>query len=157
MIENSRIVSLSLDHTFGRGRRPEVDQERAIAIEDLIEDNNVSIVGGPAGPYHLILGISENRLVFRIQDKGENDLRIVVLSLNPFRRIIRDYLEICDSYYNAIRVLNPSQIETIDMARRGIHNDGSSLLIQRLEGKIQIDHDTARRIFTLLSVLHIKT
>lgn len=150
------IVALSLDETFGRGRRPEVEQERAVAIDDLVEENSFALADGPAGPYHLVLGIAENRLVFRVQSEQQQDLKIIGLALGPFRRIIRDYRDICESYYNAIRSLSPSQIETIDMARRGVHNDGSELLIRRLEGKISLDHGTARRLFTLLCVLHMK-
>jgi uncharacterized protein (UPF0262 family) len=150
------IATLTLDETFGRGRRPELEQERAVAIEDLVDENSFTLADGPAGCYHLILGIAENRLVFRVQDESHADLKIIGLALGPFRRIIRDYHDICESYYNAIRSLSPSQIETIDMARRGLHNDGSELLTQRLEGKIAIDHGTARRLFTLLCVLHMK-
>jgi uncharacterized protein (UPF0262 family) len=154
--ESSWIIALNLDESFGRGRRPELEQERAVAIEDLVEENHFALADGPDGPYHLVLGIAENRLVFRVQDKGQQDLKIIGLALGPFRRIIRDYHEICESYYNAIRSLSPSQIETIDMARRGVHNDGSALLISRLDGKISLDHGTARRLFTLLCVLHMK-
>lgn len=157
MTEASWIASLSLDETFGRGRLPEIEQERAVAIEDLVEENSFSLADGPGGPYHLVLGIAENRLVFRVQDEAHADLKIIGLALGPFRRIIRDYRDICESYYNAIRSLSPSQIETIDMARRGLHNDGSELLVRRLEGKIALDHGTARRLFTLLCALHMKT
>ncbi|MGY9055784.1 MAG: UPF0262 family protein, partial [Alphaproteobacteria bacterium] len=108
------------------------------------------------GPYHLILGIIDNRLMLRVQDEAGEDLRIIGLAMGPFRRIVRDYREICESYYNAIRSLTPSQIETIDMARRGVHNEGSELLQTRLNGKAEIDFGTARRLFTLLCVLHMK-
>lgn len=156
MTDTGCIAALSLDETFGRGRRPELEQERAVAIEDLVEENSFALADGPDGPYHLVLGIADNRLIFRVQDEGQQDLKAIGLALGPFRRIIRDYHEICESYYNAIRTLSPSQIETIDMARRGVHNDGSELLIRRLEGKIALDHGTARRLFTLLCVLHMK-
>ncbi len=152
-----QIIGLSLDETFGRGRRPEVEQERAVAIDDLVEKNSFALMDGPAGPYHLILGIADNRLIFRVQSEDRQDLKIIGLALGPFRRIVRDYRDICESYYNAIRSLTPSQIETIDMARRGVHNEGSELLAQRLAGKVRLDHDTARRLFTLLTVLHMKT
>lgn len=156
MDERARIVSLTLDDSFGRGRRPEVEQERAVAIEDLLDENSFALDGGPEGPYHIVLGIADNRLVLRVQNQEREDLRIIGLALGPFRRIIRDYHAICESYYDAIRTLSPSQIETIDMARRGIHNDGTQLLLARLAGKAVVDVDTGRRLFTLLSVLHMK-
>lgn len=152
-----QIIGLSLDETFGRGRRPEIEQERAVAIDDLVEKNSFTLVDGPTGPYHLVLGIADNRLVFRVQGEDQQDLKIIGLALGPFRRIVRDYRDICESYYNAIRSLTPSQIETIDMARRGVHDEGSELLAERLAGKVQLDHGTARRLFTLLTVLHMKT
>lgn len=156
MDDRSRIVGLSLDESFGRGRRPEVEQERAVAIEDLLDENQFALDGGPDGPYNIILGIVDNRLMLRIQSENGDDLRVLGLALGPFRRIIRDYHGICESYYDAIRSLTPSQIETIDMARRGVHNDGTELLQQRLAGKAVVDFDTGRRLFTLLSVLHMK-
>jgi len=151
-----RIVALHLDETFGRGRRPEVEQERAVAIEDLVEENRFVLTDGPAGPYALTLGIADNRLMMRVQTETGEDLKIFGLALGPFRRIIRDYRAICESYYDAIRKFSPSHIETIDMARRGLHNEGSELLQTRLSGKAEIDFDTARRLFTLLCVLHMK-
>ncbi len=157
MSEAGRIIALRLDETFGRGRRPEVEQERAVAIEDLVDENSFTLEGDYPGPYQLILGLVENRLMFRVQDPEGNDLRIIGLATGPFRRIIRDYRAICESYYDAIRTLSPSQIETIDMARRGVHNDGSELLQTRLKGKVQVDFDTARRLFTLLCALHMKS
>lgn len=157
MDERARIVDLRLDESFGRGRRPEVEQERAVAIEDLLDENCFALDDGPVGPYRVVLGIADNRLVLRVQNMAGEDLRIIGLALGPFRRIIRDYHAICESYYDAIRSLTPSQIETIDMARRGIHNDGTELLRTRLSGKATVDLDTGRRLFTLLSVLHMKT
>jgi uncharacterized protein (UPF0262 family) len=152
---SSRITALSLDETFGRGRRPEVEQERLVAIEDLLEENTFALPSGPEGPYHLVLGIADNRLVLHIKDENGQDLRIIGLAMGPFRRMVRDYRTICESYYNAIRTLSPSQIETIDMARRGMHNEGSELLRSRLDGKVDIDLHTARRLFTLLCALHM--
>lgn len=156
MSENNKIIGLRLDETFGRGRRPELEQERAVAIEDLVEENSFCLEEGSPGPYNLVLGLADNRLVFRVQDQDENDLKIIGLAMGPLRRIVRDYKAICESYYDAIRKLSPSQIETIDMARRGIHNEGSELLQARLDGKASMDFDTARRLFTLLCVLHAK-
>ncbi len=156
MDDRARITGLTLDDSFGRGRRPELEQERAVAIDDLLDENSFALDGGPEGPYQIILGIADNRLVLRVQNTAGEDLRIIGLALGPFRRIIRDYHAICESYYDAIRSLSPSQIETIDMARRGIHNDGTQLLLARLAGKAIVDLDTGRRLFTLLSVLHLK-
>jgi uncharacterized protein (UPF0262 family) len=150
-----RLVSIQLDErTIGRGT-PDIEHERAVAIYDLCEDNSFALVGHDGGPYTLRLSIADNRLVFEIS-QDEAVVMTHVLSLSPFRRIVRDYWMICESYYAAIRQATPQQIETIDMARRGVHNEGSDVLRERLEGKITVDHDTARRLFTLISVLHWK-
>tara|TARA_R110002073_G_scaffold165500_3_gene322182 strand:+ start:144 stop:617 length:474 start_codon:yes stop_codon:yes gene_type:complete len=156
MSDTARIIGFRLDDTFGRGRRPEVEQERAVAIEDLLDENSFALDGGPAGPYQLVLGMADNRLLFQVQNEAGVDLKVIGLALGPFRRIIRDYHGICESYYDAIRRLSPMQIETIDMARRGLHNDGTELLLTRLSGKAIVDFDTGRRLFTLLCVLHMK-
>ena len=154
--DNNRIIEFRLDDSFGRGRRPEVEQERAVAIEDLLDENRFGLADGPGGPYRLVLGMADNRLLFQVQSETGEDLRLIGLAMGPFRRIIRDYHAICESYYDAIRKLSPSQIETIDMARRGLHNDGTDLLLARLKDKAVADFDTARRLFTLLCVLHMK-
>jgi uncharacterized protein (UPF0262 family) len=151
-----RLTAVTLDeHTVVRRTR-EIEQEREIAIYDLLEGNNFQLVGSEGGPYHLVLGIEENRLVFDIQLEDEIAHGKVMLSLTPFRSVIKDYFLICDSYYKAIRTAPPSQIEALDMARRASHNEGSELLKTRLEGKIAVDFDTARRLFTLICVLHLK-
>lgn len=153
---NSRLIDVQLDEkTVGR-RSPEVEHERAIAIYDLLEDNYFEPVGCAEGPYKLKLSLEENRLIFDIHDSEENHLGRVPLPILPFRRIIKEYFEICRSYYDAIKSAAPSRIEAIDMGRRGLHNDGSELLRERLEGKIELDINTARRLFTLLCVLHIR-
>ena len=153
---DARLVHIELDErTVGR-RSPEVEHERAIAIYDLLEDNYFEPVGCGAGPYRLHLGIQESRLIFDIRDAGDQPLGKVPLPLMPFRRIIKEYFTVCETYYNAIKSAPPSRIEAIDMGRRGLHNDGSLLLRERLEGKIELDHNTARRLFTLLCVLHIR-
>jgi uncharacterized protein (UPF0262 family) len=153
---NSRLIDVQLDEqTVGR-RSPEVEHERAIAIYDLLEDNYFEPVGCAEGPYKLKLSLEENRLIFDIQDADQNHLGRVPLPILPFRRIIKEYFEICRSYYDAIKSAAPSRIEAIDMGRRGLHNDGSELLRERLEGKIELDINTARRLFTLLCVLHIR-
>src|SRR5262249_290419 len=131
-----------------------IEQEREVAMRDLLEQNHFEPVGSPGGPYDLHLCIVESRLVFdiRVDDK---DHKKVILSLTPFRRVIKDYFMICESYYNAVRDA-PAQIEAIDMGRRGLHNEGAALLRERLAGKIEMDNDTARRLFTLICVLHFK-
>ena len=150
----NRLIDVILDDdTIGRAT-PDVEHERAIAIFDLIEENSFLPIGDSGGPYKLAIALVESRLVFRV--KRENDEEVVshLLSLTPFKRIIKDYFMICESYYEAIRTSSPSQIEAIDMGRRGIHNEGSETLKERLSGKIEMDFDTARRLFTLVCVLH---
>ncbi|GAB4174760.1 MAG: UPF0262 family protein [Thalassobaculales bacterium] len=151
-----RIVRLTLDERTVLRRSPQVEHERAVAIYDLIEDNHFQPVGDYTGPYHVRLGIEENRAVFDIRTEADESLGKVQLPLLPFRRIVKDYFAVCESYYQAIRRATPSQIEAIDMGRRGLHDEGSRLLRERLEGKVAIDHATARRLFTLLCVLHIR-
>jgi uncharacterized protein (UPF0262 family) len=113
-------------------------------------------MGGEPGPYKLHLGVFEQRLVFGVHDADDRKLRDIVLSLTPFRKVVKDYFLVCESYYSAIKKLGTSQIEALDMGRRGLHNEGSELLRERLAGKIEVDHDTARRLFTLICALHIK-
>ena len=151
--ENARLVDVVLDESIGRST-PDIEHERAVAIFDLIEENSFRPVGHEGGPYKLKLSLAESRLVFAIGDEKDNPVVTHILSLTPFRRIVKDYFLICESYYEAIRTATPSQIEAIDMGRRGIHNDGSQTLMDRLSGKIDMDFDTARRLFTLVCVLH---
>jgi uncharacterized protein (UPF0262 family) len=151
-----RIVKVELDEDSTARRSPEVEQERAVAIFDLIEDNSFAPAIDHPGPYHLRLSIEENRLVFAIRDTHDEDLHRFILSLTSFRRIVKEYFDICDSYYRAIRSASPSQIEAIDMGRRGLHNEGSEILKERLKGKVEIDHNTARRLFTLICALYIR-
>ena len=126
-----------------------------IAIYDILEGNSFRPEGSHGGPYRLVLSVDENRLVFDIQLEDEAPHGKVMLSLTPLRRVIKDYFLICESYYKAIRTAPPSQIEALDMGRRGLHDEGSELLRERLAGKIEVDHDTARRLFTLICALHI--
>lgn len=138
---------------------PEIEQERKVAIFDLLEENSFSLPAtdtgaAPAGPYHLTLAIREKRLVFDVNTETAEDAAEFHLSLSPFRQVVKDYWQICESYFDAVKRLPPSQIEAIDMARRGIHNEGARVLQERLEGKADIDTDTARRLFTLICVLH---
>ncbi|HVP84120.1 MAG TPA: UPF0262 family protein [Rhizomicrobium sp.] len=151
-----RIVAITLDERSVVRRTREVDQEREIAIYDLLEENTFEPVGSPGGPYQLILGSEENRLVFDVRLEDGSEHGRIMLSLTPFRRVIKDYFVVCESYFSAIRTAPPSQIEALDMGRRGLHNEGSELLRERLKGKIEIDFDTARRLFTLICVLHLK-
>lgn len=152
-----RITAIEFDEQTVVRRTREIEQEREIAIYDLLEENHFAPEGVADGPYALVLAISENKLVFDIRHaESSAALRIVMLSLTPFRRVIKDYFMICESYYSAIRTAPPSQIEALDMGRRGLHDEGSALLRERLDGKIALDHDTARRLFTLLCVLHLK-
>ncbi len=151
-----RIASIVLDEASVVRRTPEIEHERKVAIFDLLEDNTFAPVGSDGGPYSLHLAIEENRLVFDIRNEAEEPHGKVILSLSPFRKIIKDYFLICESYYEAIRSASPSKIESIDMGRRGLHNEGAELLTARLDGKITIDHDTSRRLFTLICVLHMK-
>jgi uncharacterized protein (UPF0262 family) len=154
--ERKRLVKVTLDEeSIGRSSR-EIEHERAVAIYDLLEENSFSPVGHDGGPYALHLAITSNRLVFDIRLADGTPVVAHHLSLSPLRRIVKDYFLICESYYQAIRTSSPSQIEAIDIGRRGLHNEGSELLIQRLDSKIAIDADTARRLFTLICVLHWK-
>jgi uncharacterized protein (UPF0262 family) len=143
------------ERSIGRGN-PDQEHERAVAIYDLIEENLFSPEGHDGGPYALTISLQDGRLVFDIRSEAGDPVVAHILSLTPLRRVIRDYFAICESYYAAIRNASPSQIETIDMARRSIHNEGSELLKERLGGKVTIDFATARRLFTLVSVLHWK-
>ncbi|WP_181701702.1 UPF0262 family protein [Chthonobacter albigriseus] len=151
-----RLVSVALDEeSIGRST-PDVEHERRVAIYDLIEENVFEPVGRDALEYALRLTIVDRKLVFEVTTPAGEPVITHILSLTPFRRVVKDYFLICDSYYKAIRTASPSQIEAIDMGRRGLHNEGSRLLMERLDGKILIDMDTARRLFTLISVLHWK-
>lgn len=155
-----RIIQIDLDQSTGVPLNPDIDHERKVAIFDLLEENffkpqflNSAEV---PGPYALTIGLVERRLVFNIAHQDGEEIGQVILALSPFRRIIKDYFAVCDSYYEAIRTATPQQIEAIDMGRRGLHNDGSDLLRERLDGKIEIDQQTARRLFTLICVLHMR-
>ncbi len=155
-----RIIDVTLDERTILWRSADIEQERRIAIFDLLEDNHFAPQrhhpDGYAGPYRLRLRVEEGRLALEIQREDGSAIETLVLGLARFRRPVRDYFAICDSYYQAIRNATPQQIETVDMARRAIHNDAATLLKERLEGKIDVDFDTARRLFTLICVLHIK-
>ena len=152
--KKNRLIAVDLDASIGPGPSPEAEHERRVAIYDLLEENSFSLLNGKEGPYRLQLSTQEGRLLFEIYSEGEEALSIIGLSMSPFRVIVKDYFQICESYYQAIKRSTPSQIETLDMARRALHNDGSEILKERLNGKVDIDFDTARRLFTLVCVLH---
>jgi len=152
--DRCRLVNIILDENSLARAAPDIEHERKVAIFDLLDDNQFAPVGNSDGPYTLMLAIIESRLMFDVLDQNEVQCSTVLLSLTPFRKIVRDYFFICESYFEAIKTAPPSRIEAIDMGRRGIHNEGSELLRARLDGKIDIDFDTARRLFTLICALH---
>ncbi|EPX82008.1 UPF0262 family protein [Salipiger mucosus] len=155
----SHIAHIELDDANLPPPTPEIEQERRVAMFDLMEDNSFSLPARDGrevlpGPYKLGLSIRERRLVFDVATEGDEKAAEFHLSLSPFRQVVKDYFQICKSYFDAVKTAAPSQIETIDMARRGIHNEGARILRERLEGKAEVDDDTARRLFTLICVLH---
>jgi len=160
IMADPRIAHIELDEATIIWRNADIEQERRIAIFDLIEENSFkplrAFAAGHVGPYHLRLSVEDGRLVLIVSDADQQVLETVILGLGRFRRPIRDYFAICESYYQAIRRATAQEIETIDMARRGVHNDAATMLLERLEGKIETDFPTARRLFTLICVLHIK-
>ena len=159
-VADPRIIDIELDERTILWRSADVEQERRIAIFDLIEANHFAPqkahADDYAGPYRIALSVEDGRLAIAIRREDGSPLETLVLALGRFRRPIRDYFAICDSYYQAIRQSTPQQIETVDMARRAIHNEAAELLMERLDGKIAVDFDTARRLFTLICVLHIR-
>lgn len=155
-----RISKVELDEATILRRNADIEQERRVAIFDLIEDNVFKPLrdfgDGYAGPYHLKISVEEGRLILDIRRVDDTPFETLVLGLGRFRRVVKDYFAICDSYYQAIRKASAAEIETIDMARRGVHNEAAELLMERLDGKVETDFATARRLFTLICVLHIK-
>ncbi|MCB2047678.1 MAG: UPF0262 family protein [Novosphingobium sp.] len=159
-MSDPRIIDIELDEATILWRNADIEQERRIAIYDLIEENTFKPLrawnAGYTGPYRLKLAVSDGRLAMDISDEQQNPLESLLLGLGRFRRPIREYFAICESYYQAIRKATAQEIETIDMARRGVHDTAAELLIERLEGKVETDFATARRLFTLICVLHIR-
>jgi uncharacterized protein (UPF0262 family) len=149
----SRLIAVTLDDASIGRASPDIEHERAVAIYDLIEENSFGLPNHP-GPYRLVLSLADRRLIFDVRSEKDEPLVTHALSLTPFRKIVKDYYLVCESYHQAIRVASPSRIEAIDMGRRALHNEGSQILEQRLKGKIELDPDTARRLFTLICVLH---
>ena len=155
----AKIIHIDLDDSALPPPTPEIEQERKVAMFDLLEDNSFVLPerdgrAAPVGPYRLGLSIRQKRLVFEIATEKGEAAGEFHLSLGPFRQVVKDYFQICESYFDAVKTAAPSQIETIDMARRGIHNEGARSLEERLEGKAEVDNDTSRRLFTLICVLH---
>src|SRR5258707_6341451 len=158
-----RLSAITLDEHTVINRSPEIESERAAAIADLLGQNHFAPASGQAGPFHLHLAVEENRLVMEIRaeadspdDNGDETSETIQLPLAPFRRTVKDYFLVCESYYEAMRHSNLTRLESIDVGRRSLHNEGAALLTERLAGKVAIDHDTARRLFTLICVLHLR-
>ena len=150
-----RLLEVTLDPDSIQPASPDIEHERAVAIYDLVEENSFHPNGHEAGgPYKLDLSLVERKLVFNIRLEDDSPVITHILSLTPFRKIVKDYFMICDSYHEAIKTATPSRIEAIDMGRRGLHNEGSQILQNRLDGKIDTDFQTARRLFTLICALH---
>jgi uncharacterized protein (UPF0262 family) len=154
--KTGRLVAVTLDEASIGRSGPDIEHERAIAIYDLLEENSFRPAGHQGGPYALNIGISGSRLVFDIRETDGSPVIAHLLSLAPFRRIVKDYFVVCDSYYAAIRTSTPDRIEALDIGRRAMHDEGSRILMERLKRKVEFDFDTARRLFTLLTVLHWK-
>lgn len=154
-MNNNRLIGVEIDRTSLAANGPDAEHERRVAIFDLLEKNSFTLIGHEAGgPYRLVLGEVERKLVFDIRTEAGDKLYAYIFSLLPFRGVIRDYFMICESYHAAIRGSTTMQIEAVDMARRGIHNEGSDLLRERLQDKIDVDINTSRRLFTLICALH---
>ena len=156
MSEIQRISGITLDERTVLRRSPDVEHERKVAIYDLLQQNHFAPAGDAGGPYHLTLGIEGGRLIFDLRDEAGTPLDRIPLALGRFRKIVKDYFLVCDSYYEAIKTASPAGIEAIDMGRRGLHDEAAELLQERLAEKVDIDRDTARRLFTLICVLHIR-
>lgn len=154
--DNDRLVTVTLDESSIGRSSSDVEHERATAIYDLIEENSFAPLGHEGGPYALNISLKDNRLLLDIRMADGKPVIAHFLSLTPFKRIIKDYFLICDSYYAAIRTATPGRIEAIDMGRRGLHDEGSHILQDAIKRKIKVDFDTARRLFTLVCVLHWK-
>jgi uncharacterized protein (UPF0262 family) len=152
----SRLIEITLDEKSTGTANANIEHEREVAIFDILEGNSFALEGRDDGPYKLQLGIIEDRLVFTVANEVGETLVTHMLSLTPLKRIMKDYFMICESYYEAIRTAPPSRIQAIDMGRRGLHDEGSQVLSERLAGKINVDLDTARRLFTLICALHWK-
>ncbi|WP_294535409.1 UPF0262 family protein [uncultured Rhodoblastus sp.] len=155
-LPRNRLINVTFDEESIERGNADQEHERAIAVYDLIEENEFSLPDHEGGPYCLRIGMHDSKLALHVLDEAGAPIVVHILSMTPFRRIFKDYFLMCESYYAAIRTASPSQIEALDMGRRGLHNDGAQLLGERLRGKIDFDFDTARRLFTLVTALHWK-
>jgi uncharacterized protein (UPF0262 family) len=151
-----RVAAITLDERTVLRRSPAIEHEREAAITDLLKDNRFAPASGRGGPFHLNLAIAENRLAMEIRALADESGETIMLALAPFHRIVKDYFLVCENYYEAVRGKSLAQVEAIDVGRRSLHDEGSALLIERLAGKVAIDHATARRLFTLICVLHLR-
>ena len=154
--DRKRLIKIALEEDRAIRRNAEVENERAVAVFDLLAENVFGLVGTASGPYCLLIGIRESRLVLDIRNGDENPIEEIILPLFPLRSLIRDYFKVCDAYYEAIKTASPSRIEAIDMGRRGIHDEGAEILLRRLAPKIEMDTQTSRRLFILICVLHVR-
>ena len=157
-LPQARLIDITLDQKSLLKRSPQVEHERKVAILDLLAFNRFALCGENPhpGPFKLVLSLQDNRrLIFAMSDEADQPLENIQLSLLPFRRIVKDYFTLCESYFDALKTMTAGQIETIDMARRGMHNEGAEILTGLLEGKVALDKQTSRRLFTLIAVLHI--
>ncbi len=154
--EPQRVAAITLDERTVVRRSPAIEHEREVAITDLLKENRFAPMSGRIGPFHLTLAIAENRLAMEIRTLADGSSETIRLALAPFRRIVKDYFLVCESYYEAIRAKSLARVEAIDVGRRSLHDEGSAMLIKRLAGKVAIDHATARRLFTLICVLHLR-
>jgi uncharacterized protein (UPF0262 family) len=152
--DTSRLIGVDLDSAFLGPARADIEQERSVAVFDLLEVNHFKLLDGPPGPYRLRLAMQDDRLSFDVSDAGAGPLANVTIGFGSFKRLVRDYRLVCLSYYDAIRTAPPSRIEAIDMGRRALHDEASQLLIERLKNRIEVDLPTARRLFTLICALH---
>jgi uncharacterized protein (UPF0262 family) len=152
----SRLIAIDLDRASITKTNPNIEHEREVAIFDILDGNSFELDGQDLGPYKLTISTAEDRLLLAVADEADAPLATHAVSMAPFKRLLKDYFMVCDSYYQAIRSAPPSKIQAIDMGRRGLHDEGSRLLQERLGGKINVDFDTARRLFTLITALHWK-
>ena len=156
MRDDQRIAAIFLDERSVVRRNPQIELERKVAIDDLLEDNRFAPAGEPKGPFHLHLSLADNRLVFDVRSPVDAPLARFILPLGSFRAVIRDYFLVCENYFRSVKTTSPSQIEALDVGRRSLHDEGGEILARRLAGKADIDADTARRLFTLICILHLR-
>ena len=153
---SGRLIAITVDEKSMGTANPNIEHEREVAIFDILDGNAFALEGRDDGPYKLHLAVVEDRLALQVGNETTDTLVTHLLSLTPFKRIMKDYFIVCDSYYEAIKSAPPSRIQAIDMGRRGLHDEGSRILLERLAGKVNVDFDTARRLFTLICALHWK-